>query len=120
MGRKTSAAATPSAGCGWFRTIPAFGAIRVVDVELLHRSVELYEVHRLDFAVAYLVACAERTGIGIIASFGRSIDRKSSARGEQRQDLWPAMVRPRCDGMDGPHIGTLMESHHGPIAAHGA
>lgn len=57
------------------RAILAFPAIRVLDVELLQRAIEVYEVHRLDFADAYLVANAERTGIGVIASFDRSIDR---------------------------------------------
>jgi predicted nucleic acid-binding protein len=33
---------------------------------------------RLDFAEAYLVACAESTGIGRIASFDRTIDRVST------------------------------------------
>jgi predicted nucleic acid-binding protein len=49
------------------RAILAFPAIRVLDVELLQRAIEVYEVHRLDFADAYLVANAERTGIGVIA-----------------------------------------------------
>ena len=31
---------------------------------LLRRAVEVYDVHRLDFADAYLVASAERTGEG--------------------------------------------------------
>jgi predicted nucleic acid-binding protein len=38
------------------------------------------EVHRLDFADAYLVACAERTGVGAIAS----IDRVGTIRCEER------------------------------------
>ncbi|MCB9386198.1 MAG: type II toxin-antitoxin system VapC family toxin, partial [Microthrixaceae bacterium] len=37
-----------------------------------------YEVDRLDFAEAYLVACAESTGIGRVASFDRTIDRVST------------------------------------------
>jgi predicted nucleic acid-binding protein len=57
------------------RATLAFPAIRVVDTELLQRTVEVYEVERLDFADAYLVACAERTGVGAIASFDRSLDR---------------------------------------------
>lgn len=57
------------------RAVRAFPAIRVLDVELLQRAIEVYEVHRLDFADAYLVASAERTAIGVIASFDRSIDR---------------------------------------------
>ncbi len=65
------------------RAILAFPAIAVLDVELLQRAVEIYEVHRLDFADAYLVASAERTGIGVIASFDRSIDRVGTVRREE-------------------------------------
>jgi predicted nucleic acid-binding protein len=65
------------------RAILAFPSIRVLDGELLHRSVEVYEVHRLDFADAYLVASAERTGIRVIASFDRSIDRVTTVRREE-------------------------------------
>lgn len=65
------------------RAILAFPAIRVIDAELLQRSVEVYEVHRLDFTDAYLVANAERTGIGAIASFDRSIDRVTTVRREE-------------------------------------
>ena len=65
------------------RAILAFRAIRVVDAALLQRAVEVYEVHGLDFADAYLVACAERTGVGAIASFDRSIDRVGTIRREE-------------------------------------
>lgn len=57
------------------RSIIAFDAIRVVDEDLLLRTIEVYEIDRLDFAEAYLVASAERTGVGAVASFDRSIDR---------------------------------------------
>ena len=36
---------------------------------------EIYEVDRVDFAEAYLVACAESTGVNAIVSFDKSIDR---------------------------------------------
>ena len=65
------------------RAILAFPAIRVLDVELLQRAVEVYEIHRLDFADAYLVASAERSGVGVIASFDRSIDRVTTIRREE-------------------------------------
>ena len=65
------------------RAVLAFPAIRVVDADLLQRAVEVYEVHRLDFADAYLVASAERTGIGVIASFDRAIDRVTTIRREE-------------------------------------
>ncbi len=62
------------------RAVLAFPAIRVVDAELLQRTVEVYDVHRLDFADSYLVASAERTGIGVVASFDRAIDRVGTVR----------------------------------------
>lgn len=57
------------------RSLLAFRAVTCVDPALLLRSLEVYEVHRLDFAEAYLVACAESTGVSRIASFERTIDR---------------------------------------------
>ena len=39
------------------------------------RAIDVYETDRIDFAEAYLVACAESTGVGKVASFDRSIDR---------------------------------------------
>ncbi|MHB8221066.1 MAG: PIN domain-containing protein [Acidimicrobiales bacterium] len=57
------------------RAIVAFEAMRVVDATLLLRATEIYGIDRLDFAEAYLVASAERSGVGIVASFDRSIDR---------------------------------------------
>ena len=65
------------------RAIVAFPAIRVVDEELLLRAVEIYEIHRLDFADAYLVASAESTGVGVVASFDRSIDRVGTIRRDE-------------------------------------
>lgn len=65
------------------RAVLAFPSIRVIDADLLHRAIEVYEVHRLDFADAYLVASAERTGVGVVASFDRSIDRVATVRREE-------------------------------------
>ena len=62
------------------RAVLAFPTIKVVDPELLQRTVEVYDVDRLDFADAYLVASAERTGVGVVASFDRSIDRVGIVR----------------------------------------
>jgi predicted nucleic acid-binding protein len=62
------------------RAVLAFPAVRVVDGDLLQRAVEVYEVHRLDFADAYLVASAERSGVGLVASFDRAIDRVETVR----------------------------------------
>ncbi len=57
------------------RSLVAFDSIVCVDPALLLRAVEVYETDRIDFAEAYLVACAESTGVGKVASFDRSIDR---------------------------------------------
>jgi len=62
------------------RAALAFPAIEVVDEELLLRALEVYEVDRIDFAEAYLVASAERSDIRAIASFDRSIDRIKTVR----------------------------------------
>lgn len=57
------------------RSLVAFRSVVCVDPALLLRAVEVYETARIDFAEAYLVACAESTGVGRVASFDRSIDR---------------------------------------------
>ncbi len=57
------------------RSLIAFDAIVCVDPALLLRAVEVYETDRLDFAEAYLVACAESAEVGRVTSFDRSIDR---------------------------------------------
>jgi len=57
------------------RSLVAFESLVCVDPALLLRAVEVYETDRIDFAEAYLVACAESTGVGKVASFERSIDR---------------------------------------------
>lgn len=62
------------------RSLLAFRSIVVVDRDVLLRAVEVYETDRLDFAEAYLVACAESTGVGRLASFDRSIDRVSTVQ----------------------------------------
>jgi predicted nucleic-acid-binding protein len=62
------------------RAIVGFPAIVVVDEPLLLRALELYEVERLDFAEAYLVASAEASGVGAIASFDRDIARVATVR----------------------------------------
>lgn len=60
------------------RSLVAFQSVVCVDPALLLRAAEVYEVNRIDFAEAYLVACAESTGVGVVASFDQSIDRVSS------------------------------------------
>jgi predicted nucleic acid-binding protein len=62
------------------RAIIAFPAIVVLDPTMLLRALEVYETDRLDFAEAYLVAQAERSGVGAAASFDRAIDRVATVR----------------------------------------
>lgn len=62
------------------QAVLAFPAVVVIDAALLLRALEVYEVERLDFADAYLVASAEASGVGAIASFDRSIDRVGTVR----------------------------------------
>jgi predicted nucleic-acid-binding protein len=57
------------------RSLISFDSIVVVDSALLLRTIEVYETDRLDFVEAYLVACAESTEVGRVASFDQSIDR---------------------------------------------
>jgi predicted nucleic-acid-binding protein len=60
------------------RAALALRTVETVDAGLLLRALEVYELDRLDFAEAYLVAQAETTGVGDIVSFDRSIDRIGS------------------------------------------
>ncbi|MDA8070222.1 MAG: PIN domain-containing protein [Actinomycetota bacterium] len=60
---------------GALRSLVAFDSVVCVDPALVLRAAEVYETHRVDFAEAYLVACAESTGVRRVASFDRSLDR---------------------------------------------
>ena len=60
------------------RAAIALPSIETVGTSVLMRALEVYELDRLDFAEAYLVAQSEATGIGEIVSFDRSIDRVAS------------------------------------------
>ena len=62
------------------RAVIAFPAIEVADEPALLRAVEVYEVHRLDFADAYLVAEAEISGVNAVASFDKAIERVPTVR----------------------------------------
>ncbi|HET9560159.1 MAG TPA: type II toxin-antitoxin system VapC family toxin [Actinomycetota bacterium] len=64
------------------RAIVAFPAIEVADEPVLLRALEVYEVHRLDFADAYLVAEAETSGVNAVVSFDKSIERIPTVRVE--------------------------------------
>lgn len=60
------------------RAIVTFPAIAVDDPQLLLRAIEVYENDRLDFAEAYLVASAERSGVRAVASFDKTVRRVAS------------------------------------------
>jgi predicted nucleic-acid-binding protein len=60
------------------RAAVALPGIQTLDPGALLRALEVYELDRIDFAEAYLVAQAEITGVGVIASFDRTIDRVGS------------------------------------------
>ena len=60
------------------RSLLAMESVVVVDSQLLLTALDVYENDRIDFAEAYLVACAETTGTASVASFDRSIDRVAS------------------------------------------
>jgi predicted nucleic acid-binding protein len=62
------------------RAIVAFPGIAVADEPTLLRALEVYEVHRLDFADAYLVAQAEAFGVNAVASFDKRIERVPTVR----------------------------------------
>jgi predicted nucleic acid-binding protein len=62
------------------RAILGFRAIVVLDSALLLRTLEIYEVDRLDFADAYLVASAESSGVGAVASFDKAMDRVATVQ----------------------------------------
>jgi predicted nucleic-acid-binding protein len=67
-------------GAELIRAAIAFPSIRTVDPQSLLRALEIYELDRLDFAEAYLVAQAEATGVGMVLSFDTSIDRVAGAK----------------------------------------
>ncbi len=57
------------------RSAIALPSIKTLDPASLLRTLDVYEMERIDFAEAYLVAQAEATGVGEIVSFDRSIDK---------------------------------------------
>lgn len=60
------------------RAAVTFPAVSVADADLLLRAIEVYETDRLDFAEAYLVASAERTGVATVISFDKAVRRVPS------------------------------------------
>ncbi|MFT4049523.1 MAG: PIN domain-containing protein [Solirubrobacterales bacterium] len=62
------------------RSLLGLGSISTDNERLLVRALEHYEIERLDFAEAHLVARAELAGIAKVASFDRSIDQVDGIR----------------------------------------
>jgi predicted nucleic-acid-binding protein len=62
------------------RAAIALPSIKTIDSPTLLRALEVYELERLDFAEAYLVAQAEVTGVGTVLSFDKSIDRVGTVK----------------------------------------
>jgi predicted nucleic-acid-binding protein len=62
------------------RAIVGFPGMVVADEGLLLRTLEIYEQHRTHFAESYLAASAELSGVGVVASFDRGIDRVPTIR----------------------------------------
>ena len=62
------------------RSTLAFPVVVTLGPATLLRAVEVYENDRLEFAEAYLVACAEAAGADGVVSFDRNIDRVGTVR----------------------------------------
>ena len=62
------------------RSIVGFPSIVVSDELLLLRAIAVYELHRIDFQDAYLIASAERSGVGAVASFDHDVERTRTVR----------------------------------------
>lgn len=57
------------------RDVVTSDRMRLADLPLLLRAIEIYQYDRLSFADAYLVACAERSGDGRVISFDKGISK---------------------------------------------
>jgi len=57
------------------RSLLATESVLVTDAPLRLRAIALYEDERLDFADAYLVACAEISRVSRVVSFDKAISR---------------------------------------------
>ena len=65
------------------RAAIAMSSLVTVDSASLLRALEVYEVDRLDFAEAYLVAQAESTGVYTILTFDQSVDRVRTVKRQE-------------------------------------
>lgn len=62
------------------RSLLALPTTQVVDAPVLLRALETYELQRLDFAEAHLIASAEATGVAAVMSFDRDLRRAPTVR----------------------------------------
>src|SRR4029453_13286846 len=76
----TSSSGSKATGGSWPASPAVLDLAGSVDVPALLRALEIYEVHRLDFAYAYLVAEAETSGVNAVASFDKTIERVPTVR----------------------------------------
>lgn len=65
------------------RSVIGFRNVVVEDPAMLLRAVEVYEKYRLDFADAYLIAQAERSGDAAVVSFDKAIGRVGTVEREE-------------------------------------
>ncbi|MDQ3756837.1 MAG: PIN domain-containing protein [Actinomycetota bacterium] len=57
------------------RALLSLGGVVTANRDILGRALDVYGAHKLGFVDAYLVAHAEESGVGKIASFDKGIDR---------------------------------------------
>ena len=62
------------------RAVIGFNSVVTTDRGLLLRALDIYEAFRIGFPDAYLVASAESSGVGAVASFDKGIDRVGTVR----------------------------------------
>lgn len=62
------------------RSLLVHSSTVAVDIDALLRAISIYEIDGVAFPAAHLVAMAESTGIGRIASFDRRLDRVTTIR----------------------------------------
>jgi predicted nucleic-acid-binding protein len=71
------------------RSLIAMSCVVTIDPALLLRALEVYELERIDFAEAYLVAQAETSGVGTVVSFDKSIDRVKTIQRVEPPEIKP-------------------------------
>ena len=62
------------------RSLLVHSSTVAVDIDALLRAISIYEIDGLPFPAAHLVALAESTGVGRIASFDPRLDRSTTIR----------------------------------------